>query len=323
MKGQGKIAITSGILILCVVVLTLAPMIHKQQPSYKMTEQDEQEDNDSENKVTDKKARAGHPKNDTCIKRLPQAIIIGIQKCGTTTLLTFLNRHPEIVACLKPVETQFFSGRYSRGLGWYKNLMPCSYANQITMEKSPPYFYREFCATRIRKMNPNIKLIITVKEPIERAISMYAMLEDYGKVKGIPFEDYVMSNNRTEVRRDKKMIQFSNYPRYMKFWVKYFDLEQILFIDGDRFVTNPSEELKKVEQFLGIGNYFTPERFVFNETKGKYCILENGEPSCMAKKKGRPHPTIDPEVRQKLQQFFKPLNKQFFKIINRTFDWGY
>lgn len=56
----------------------------------------------------DKREIEYQKENEKCEKRLPQAIIVGIQKCGTTALLKFLNNHPQIAACLDPIEPQFF-----------------------------------------------------------------------------------------------------------------------------------------------------------------------------------------------------------------------
>lgn len=265
---------------------------------------------------------ATHSPDDKCVKKLPQAIIAGIQKCGTTALLKFLSAHPQIVACLDPVETMYFSAHYNKPLSWYKNLMPCSYSNQITMEKSPPYFYRGFCADRIYKMEPKTKIIFIVKDPVVRTESMYAMIKR--QLHGQTFSQAVTSGNLTKINTKTSLIDFSNYPKYIGAWLNKFDRRQILFVDGHNMEVNPSEELNIVERFLGVGTYFTPEKFMFNETKGKYCLFTDEVGiRCLAAKKGRQHPEYGSDVRKLLEDYFKPLNEKFFSMIKRRFDWGY
>ncbi|XP_045183287.2 heparan sulfate glucosamine 3-O-sulfotransferase 1-like [Mercenaria mercenaria] len=261
--------------------------------------------------------------NESCEKRLPQAIVVGIQKCGTTALVKFLGAHPQIAAYA--YEAQYFYGQNyeTHSLDWYRNLMPCSYSNQITIEKSPPYFYRSVAAERIRKMNPKTKIIIIVKDPITRAVSMYAMLKEYNKVDGKTFEECVTLEDNKTINGSSRFIEFSNYPKHVNVWLEIFDREQILVLDGHNMETDPAEELKKVEHFLRIKHFLTPDKFAFNETKGKHCLNIGNELNCLNAKKGRRHPDIDTNLRKTLENHFRPLNEEFFKMINKRFDWGY
>ena len=269
---------------------------------------------------------ATHGPGEECIKRLPNAIVVGVQKGGTTALLSFLSAHPNIVACMHPAETQYFSAHQGRPLDWYKHLMPCSYSNQITMEKSPPYFYRGWTARLIRRrLGENIKIIVIVKDPIVRAESMFAMAVAHRKSiqeNGLKFEDFVIKNGTVQKRC--KFIQFSEYPKHMTAWLDTFKRSNILIVDGHNLERNPAEELNIVETFLGVGSYYTEDRFFFNETKEKYCLRrDDGTPNCLDDRKGRTHPEYSEEVRTLLQDFFRPQNERFFKMINRRFDWGY
>lgn len=266
---------------------------------------------------------ATHPPGEQCIKRLPHAIVVGVQKGGTSALLSFLSVHPQIAACMKPAETQYFSAHQRRPLEWYKNLMPCSYSNQVTMEKSPPYFYRGWTARLIRRrMGTNVKIIVIVKDPIVRAESMFAMFQAHKKkMVNERFADHVVVNGT--VKTGSMLIRFSNYPYYMPAWLEVFPRRNILIVDGHNLEKNPDKELNIVEDFLGIGTYFTPDKFVFNETKGKYCLAMDEGTDCLSEKKGRKHQSYSDDVKKILQDYFRPLNEQFFSQINRRFDWGY
>lgn len=263
-------------------------------------------------------------KKENCQKRLPKALIAGAFKSGTGTLIYFLSVHPEIVGCVD-VEINYFSYYYhSAPISWYRNKMPCSYSHQITIEKSPSYFLCNNSAKRVKDTDPNMKIIFIVKDPIVRAESQFVMPNlDY---HGRSFEELVTMkdiNNRTVVNKKVDLIRWSDYASSVKPWLKYFDRKQILFLDGHKFMDNPTKELKQVEKFLGVKPFFTPDRFWFNETKGMYCIVQNSSKQCMPPMKGIPHKPYPVEVRKLLENYFKPINEKFFRLINKRFDWGY
>ena len=260
---------------------------------------------------------------ENCTKVLPQALIIGVMKCGTETLATFLAMHPDIAMQMKVQAVQFFNLNYRKGYEWYRNQMPCSTKAQITIEKSPQYVTAPYGPKRIKKMDNNMKLILSVREPIKRAISHY----DQGKlVSGRfsnTFEDTVI-NTTGGIDGNHEVLQRSLYSVQLKRWLDYFKLEQIHIVDAENFKINPAEELNKVENFLGIRQYFTQKSFTFNEDRGFFCLnLPNGNEACMAKGKGRKHQEVSPGMIERLKQFYKPYNEEFFDIVGRRFDWTF
>ena len=123
-----------------------------------------------------------------------------------------------------------------------------------------------------------------------------------------------------------KQISFvdrSNYYTILQEWLKYFPLEQILVLDGDLLVKDPLKEVKRTEEFLGVQHYLNSSWFEFVKEKNFYCIKNapNGRPRCLGDSKGRPHPVIDPLVKKRLQQYYKPYNEKLFALIGRRFDW--
>ncbi|XP_052806705.1 heparan sulfate glucosamine 3-O-sulfotransferase 1-like [Mya arenaria] len=222
------------------------------------------------------------------------------------------------------------NGNFKRpsDLDLYREIMPCSYSNQITMEKSPLYFFSKFAAERIKALDANIKLVFIVKEPVERILSHIAMFNDRGiidpnlSVENTVFAKSADSSNKT-VDGDAKVVRDSDYQLHIRSWLDHFRREQILFIDGDEMVRYPLGELKKVEKFLDIKPFFIRSMFKYNESKGKYCFVngKDSESECLRKSKGREHPKINAETRKLLQEYFAPKNEQFFRLVNKTFDW--
>lgn len=118
-------------------------------------------------------------RNDTVAEqtqRLPQCLIIGVRKGGTRALLEFLSLHPDVR--IQKQELHFFDDdqNYSLGLDWYRQQMPYSRSGQLTIEKTPGYFIGDNVPDRIRAMNSSLKLLVIVRDPVQRAISDYTQL---------------------------------------------------------------------------------------------------------------------------------------------------
>ncbi len=80
--------------------------------------------------------------------------------------------------------------------------------------------------------------------------------------------------------------------------------------------------MTKVEKFLNIPQYITERNFEYVKEKGFYCLRSFCQKSyCLSKSKGRPKPYVDPKIEKKLRAYFAPKNEEFFKLINKTFDW--
>ncbi|XP_060083511.1 heparan sulfate glucosamine 3-O-sulfotransferase 1-like [Ylistrum balloti] len=257
--------------------------------------------------------------NDNRKRRLPQSIIIGVKKAGTGALRHFLDLHPDVITASK--EPNFFSFRYENGFDWYKSLMPYSSEGQITIEKSSNNFHHEQAPGRTFAFNSTIKLIVVVREPVERAISDYTqrVINNRSRRK---FEESVFNFRTGEINREYICIRPSLYHTNLKRWLKYFPLNQIHIVDGENLKRNPYEEIYKVEEFLGLSHQVRREQFVFNATKGFFCFRTSSVVECLRENKGRQHIVVDEEVKARLKRHFRPLNELFFKQIGQRFDWS-
>ncbi|XP_078081559.1 heparan sulfate glucosamine 3-O-sulfotransferase 3B1-like [Mustelus asterias] len=255
-------------------------------------------------------------------KKLPQAIIIGVKKGGTRALLEFLRVHPDIRAV--GAEPHFFDRHYDKGMEWYKDLMPKTLDGQITMEKTPSYFVTKEVAARIYAMSKDAKLIVVVRDPVTRAISDYT--QTLSKKPDIPSFESLTFKNRTTGLIDTSWsaIQIGIYAKHLENWLQYFPMHQILFVSGERLISDPAGELGKVQDFLGLKRIITDKHFYFNKTKGFPCLKKpegSSKPHCLGKTKGRTHPNINPEVVQRLRDFYRPFNMKFYQMTGQNFDW--
>ncbi|KAM7370540.1 hypothetical protein PAMP_010076 [Pampus punctatissimus] len=255
-------------------------------------------------------------------KKLPQALIIGVKKGGTRALLEFLRVHPDIRAV--GAEPHFFDRNYENGLEWYRELMPKTLEGQITMEKTPSYFVTREAPARISAMSRDTKLIVVVRDPVTRAISDYT--QTLSKKPDIPSFESLTFKNRTTGLIDTSWsaIQIGIYAKHLDNWLQYFPMDQILFVSGERLISDPAGELGRVQDFLGLKRIITDKHFYFNQTKGFPCLKKaegSSKPHCLGKTKGRTHPNINPEVVQRLRDFYRPFNMKFYQMTGRFFGW--
>ncbi|CAF0888189.1 unnamed protein product [Adineta steineri] len=249
-------------------------------------------------------------------QNLPQAIIIGVKKCGTRALLKFLSTHSSIAA--SSTEIHFFDSfnNFQHGLQWYRKQMPITKHNQyITIEKTPYYFIDKYTPLRIAKALPEVKLIIILRNPIIRAISDYVQIRNRHETYPT-FDELISYTNFTQWTP----VKIGCYTKYLYRWLKYFPLKQIHFVNGENLIQRPWEELEYVQKFLNISINIQEKDFYFNSNKhGFPCIRQiNG---CLGSNKGRQHPTILEKTREKLKDFYSKCNAQLKQLAQIDFSW--
>ncbi|GAB0086228.1 Heparan sulfate sulfotransferase [Sergentomyia squamirostris] len=268
------------------------------------------------------KYRLLHPQGVMPTRQLPDTLIIGVKKSGTRALLEFIRLHPDVRAA--GCEVHFFDRHYSKGLHWYRHHMPPTIEGQITMEKTPSYFITKEVPQRVHHMNPNMRLLVVVRDPVTRAISDYTQAAS--KKKGMKrFEELAFVNGSVGVVDTKwAPVKIGVYSKHLERWLQYFPLSQFLFVSGERLIEDPAAEIGRVQDFLGLKRVVTEKHFYFNATKGFPCLLKSessSSPHCLGKTKGRNHPVIEQTAIARLREFYRPFNMKFYQITGNNFGW--
>ena len=273
---------------------------------------------------------------------LPDCIIIGSQKCGTSALITMLaDLHPNIKAT--PKETHFFdtANKLNKGLIYYKNMLPVKTSERdVIIEKTPQYFIVEAVPGRILQSIPRCKFILLVSDPVIRTMSGYlhdkAMTAKGGWKWGkgymrsyvpanMTFREHVTFSN-SSYNSNVSTIYRSEYARHMKRWLDIFPRDRFLVLNGQDLVANPYPLLKKVEKYLELPPVISQDSI----TKVKqgnweyYCWYKKDKtsPTCLDKsKKGREHKQESEDVISWLREYFVPWNEKFFDMIGERFHW--
>lgn len=191
-------------------------------------------------------------------RRIPNFIIIGAAKAGTTTLYRYLTRHPNIFMSV-PKEPTYFAHdeRFSRGEAWYLSLFLDAGSDQLCGEASTSYtslpLYPDTVA-RMADLIPSAKLIYLMRHPVDRAYSHYIQLIQNNRIVNPnykfdkTFEEHIAS--------DDSVIQSSNYMLQINKYLARYSRDRMLFLLFEEFITDPQSSLTQVADFLGIDRDF-------------------------------------------------------------------
>jgi hypothetical protein len=261
------------------------------------------------------------PKADLGQGTLPDFIIIGGKKCGTTFLYHLLCQHPHVEAAARK-EVHYFDMRFERGIGWYRAQFPrpreVDGRRVISGEASPYYLYHPHAARRAAEVVPQAKLIALLRDPVHRAFSDYHDKVRQGK-EPLTFEEAIEAEeSRLRGEREKMLADeryasgkyraFSYlsrgiYVEQLRTWLEFFDREQLLVLKSEDMFSNTSDTLKRVLNFLDLVDWkpdTPPESETLNE--GRYAPM-------------------DPATHQRLRDYFEPHNQRLYAYLDTDFDW--
>ncbi|XP_067950815.1 heparan sulfate glucosamine 3-O-sulfotransferase 1-like [Watersipora subatra] len=269
-------------------------------------------------------------------KRVPDAIVVGAGKCGTDALITYLNTSRSFVintlfeSGMK--ELNYFNTNYEMGTQWYIDQMPAVKDKQVLIEKCAPYFWDPAVPSRVHSLKPDMKLIMVLCDPVKRLVSLYTHINSYKLGDGSdplpPFTDLlqVKDGQITESYHPRPVMPFLKtglYSDFIEQWLKYFPLNQMVFVSGEELVRDPLPELAKVTKFLGKPNAVTSDNMYYDKERGFFCFKGYDQSkSCMSRStKGRKHPVLDSELLKTLQDHFRPYNEKLELMIGQRFGW--
>jgi hypothetical protein len=187
---------------------------------------------------------------------LPNLIIVGAAKAGTTALHQYLALHPEVFMSRQKELQLFQRDDWREQLPWYESQFPVEAA--IRGEGSPVYSLYPFCREvpeRMREVVPDAKLIYLVRDPVERFIAHY--VEHYS----LGFETRPFEQVAADLRPENQVLAGSRYATQLDRYLDSFPRSQILVLDQDELRTQRRETLARVFGFLGVDSGFWSPQF--------------------------------------------------------------
>lgn len=191
---------------------------------------------------------------------LPTFLGIGVARAGTTWLHELLEIHPEVYVPKYRKEIHFFDRYYERGIDWYDKFFPSDVQAskyRAIGEITPCYLYYDRCLKRILRMPSITKLIVILRNPVDRAYSYYGCFIRDGICSG-SFE-YCMSHY-------PQIIQQGFYSEYLKKYLHHFKREQLLVLIYEQTVASSLSKTKNMlARFLGINEAGFPSTAGFKK----------------------------------------------------------
>lgn len=170
-------------------------------------------------------------------------LIIGAAKSATTWLQKSLTQTPSIY--MPGPEMHFFSREYHRGMDWYRSQFEDCEAASLIGEKSNSYLAEPQAASRIRHDFPDVRLIVQLRDPVQRAYSDYCMLYRRGSVTG-EIRRYL----DPDVAADQRFLSDSRYGHHLKRFFDLFPSEQILLLAYEDILQAPEEHVRKASEHI-------------------------------------------------------------------------
>jgi hypothetical protein len=274
----------------------------------------------------------------------PSFLIIGAQKAGTTALYYYLAEHPRIVPS-RDKEIGFFAPElfadwpehpnhrilctrggtvfedprsYRRAAAWYHRQFPWPHElgrERLTFEATPEYLYYPRAAKRIFDYDPRMKLVVLLRDPVERAFSAWNMYRSFGSYRpGIYASRRETRDFETAIRAELDELRADEHPRdpgyvrrglyheQLARYFQWFDPRQILVLESADLRRRTSAVIDRVTGFLGLPAH---ER----GAEWRQILVGDYDPAI-------PEPSL-----RLLRELYAPHNERLYGLLNRDFGW--
>jgi hypothetical protein len=252
---------------------------------------------------------------------LPSFLIIGFGKCGTTELYDRLLEHPNIHPSLRK-EVNYFMYRFDKSTDWYRAHFAAPPAGSsseqfVVGEASPGYVLNPFAPQRVKDTIPDVKIIVLLRNPVDRAYSHYHHRRRLG---GEPLDTFeaALAAEPDRLRGEKERV-FAD-PGYYKFgwytesyvtqgiyadflppWLDLFAKQQLLVVQSEDFFRDTEATLRNITSFIGLPDW---------------------APEPQRQHKQFSYPKMRADTRARLQEIFAPHNERLFELLGADFGWN-
>ncbi|GAA0987497.1 hypothetical protein ENKNEFLB_00785 [Nocardioides aquaticus] len=261
----------------------------------------------------------------------PEFLVIGAKKGGTTSVINWLLRHPQVMGMIPRAQSakspHYFDINYWRGQSWYLSHFPTYAARsrragkvglpQQTGESSPYYLFHPYAAERIRATTPDARLIAILREPVSRAYSNYWDRVATGNETLSSFEEAVAAEPARLARPESALadpraydfdhdhhayLRRGEYAPQLRRYFEAFPREQLLVLTFDELRTDAEGVFQQVQQHLGLEDHALDQSLEAFNVRTDY-------------------PKIDPRTRDRLRDHFAPHNAELEQLLGRPLGW--
>jgi hypothetical protein len=262
-------------------------------------------------------------------RELPDVLIIGGQRCGTSSLYKWLGRHPNVAPSLRK-EIEYFSIDHARGGDWYRAHFPTTLRRRaaaamgrplVTFEATPDYLFDPRAPGRAQALVPDAKLIALLRDPADRAVSHYHLNVRLGD-EPLDLEGALRSeedrltdewervaedpNYRAIPLRRFSYVARGRYAEQLERWLELYPRRQLLVLRSEDLYARPAEVFRRVLGFLDLPAWEPPE-FRNYSFIGPF---------------GGTYPDPPDTVRRFLADRYAEPNRRLVYLLGEEFQWG-
>jgi hypothetical protein len=264
------------------------------------------------------------------MNRLPTYLIAGAMRSGTTALNSYLREHPD-VAVSSTKEVHFFDSFYDRGVEWYREQFPHSESARAVGEATPNYMFSTTALDRIKETLPDVKLVVMLRNPIDRAYSHYWHDKARGKTEGDFGE-----NVKREMDGDQGLnyIARGRYRAQIEHILERFPPTALHVEVFEDMVDRPDDLYASVCRFIGVDHSFRPESLgapVNNFVEFRSLALRHASQKLPGRfrdvigrlntKRKESYPPMPARLRNRMADEFATANQGLEELIGRSLSW--
>jgi hypothetical protein len=280
---------------------------------------------------------------------LPNFLVIGTTKGGTTSLYRYLLDHPQIFVS-RDKEPRFFSSNWDRGLDWYERLFDMAGQAVAIGEASPEYTaYPQFSevANRIAKLLPEIRLVYLLRHPVERMLSEFHYHMIGGKKGHYSASLAKPSAVDRALLENSSYLNISSYAMQIEQYLDHFSRDQLLIVKSEDLQSDRQQTLGRVYEFLGVDGSWQPSllgkdfqaTFELRPRRAVdpalrripgYGTIASVAPRSLVRlkvrlttKKAPPRPQLSPSARREIEDRLRDDVRRLRRYMGDDFDaWG-
>jgi hypothetical protein len=247
-------------------------------------------------------------------RALPDAMIIGAMKSGTSSLHYYLTQSPQVIAPLRK-EVHYFDLNFARGESWYRANFGLAGQEGVNVDSSPYYLFHPEVPQRAHALVPDAKLIVLLRDPVRRAYSHYWHERDKGR-EPLSFEDAIAAESdrierdherlaRGEIERSEAHQYFSylargRYAEQLERWLRVYPREQLLVLRFEDLVRDPLPVLNRSLGWLGLA------------------AMQGAR---LEPRNTRKYPQIEAATAGRLREYFEPHNAALERLLGEQMHW--
>lgn len=211
------------------------------------------------------------------LRALPDFLIIGAQRAGTTSLYRYLEQHPAVAPAFLEKGVHYFDTHYDRSLRWYRTRFPTSPYRRartrragvpaITGEGSPYYLFHPAVPRRVAEALPDVRLLVMLRDPVTRAYSHHQHevargYEDLSFDEAVRREPERLAGEEERLATDPRAYSYAHqhhsylargrYLEQLLRWKACVPRERLLVVIMERFFADPDAGYREVMEFLGL-----------------------------------------------------------------------